>query len=273
MKKFILSLSIVFIFLIGFSQGEIVNIPDTNFKAYLVGNATINTNNDTEISIAEAEATDIMNCYNKSISDLTGINYFVNLTRLDCESNLLTSLDVTGLTSLNTLICNNNKLIELNVSGLSKLTSLHCGENNLSKLNISILDKLQYLICDQNRLTSLIVKSENLVSLTCFQNQLIKLDISRSTKLNSLYCHINQLKTICISESIDTNALYAIKDASAKLSTTCSPVGLEEEVAEKGLTILKAYNLQGQEVPKNTTGEVIILLYDNGIREKTYVAE
>ena len=68
------------------------------------------------------------------------------------------------------------------------------------------------------------------------------------------------------------NTTNWLKDASASWSTGCT-VGLEEKVAEQGLTILKAYNLQGQEVPVDTRGEVIILLYDNGTREKTYIAE
>ena len=44
-----------------FSQN--VNIPDANFKAYLVGNTLINTNADTEIQQSEATAfTGTINC-------------------------------------------------------------------------------------------------------------------------------------------------------------------------------------------------------------------
>jgi hypothetical protein len=35
---------------------QIVNIPDANFKAALVGNGEINTNGDDEIQVSEAEA-------------------------------------------------------------------------------------------------------------------------------------------------------------------------------------------------------------------------
>ena len=34
--------------------GQNVNIPDANFKAYLVANSLINTNGDTEVQISEA---------------------------------------------------------------------------------------------------------------------------------------------------------------------------------------------------------------------------
>ena len=38
--------------MVGFGQN--VNIPDANFKAYLVGNTAINTNGDAEIQVSEA---------------------------------------------------------------------------------------------------------------------------------------------------------------------------------------------------------------------------
>jgi L-fucose mutarotase/ribose pyranase (RbsD/FucU family) len=52
MKKLLLIL--LCLPMIGFGQN--VNIPDANFKAYLVGNSLINTNGDTEIQLAEANA-------------------------------------------------------------------------------------------------------------------------------------------------------------------------------------------------------------------------
>ena len=52
MKKLLLIL--LFLPFIGFGQN--VNIPDANFKAYLVGNSAINTNGDSEIQVSEATA-------------------------------------------------------------------------------------------------------------------------------------------------------------------------------------------------------------------------
>ena len=50
MKKLLLIL--LCLPMIGFGQN--VNIPDANFKAYLVGNSLINTNGDNEIQVSEA---------------------------------------------------------------------------------------------------------------------------------------------------------------------------------------------------------------------------
>ena len=75
-----------------------VNIPDANFKAYLVGNIYINTNGDKEIQISEASAfNDTIDCGYLDISNLKGIEAFTALTGLSCSGNQLTSLDVSKI--------------------------------------------------------------------------------------------------------------------------------------------------------------------------------
>jgi hypothetical protein len=81
-----------------FSQiltAQVVNIPDANFKKVLVDNKVINTNNDAEIQVSEAIAySATINCNSKGITNLTGIEAFVNIKNLYCGSNQLTTLDV-----------------------------------------------------------------------------------------------------------------------------------------------------------------------------------
>jgi len=61
--------------MIGFGQN--VNIPDAKFKAYLVGNSAINTNNDSEIQVSEANSfSGTIDCSFLNISDLTGIAHY-----------------------------------------------------------------------------------------------------------------------------------------------------------------------------------------------------
>jgi len=99
-----------------FCFGQNVNIPDANFKAYLVGNPSINTNGDNEIQGSEASAFNgTIDCGQMNISNLTGIEAFVSLSNLICMTNALTSLDISGCTALTTLYCQNNQLTSLNV--------------------------------------------------------------------------------------------------------------------------------------------------------------
>ena len=112
MKKLLLIL--LCLPMIGFGQN--VNIPDANFKAYLVGEPSINTNGDTEIQVSEATAFNgSISCAFQSISDLTGIEAFTALTELDCGWNQLTSLNLSTNTALTKLYCTNNQLTSLDV--------------------------------------------------------------------------------------------------------------------------------------------------------------
>jgi hypothetical protein len=147
----------------------IVNIPDANFKAHLLGNTAINTNSDSEIQVSEARAfSGTINCSNSSIADLTGIEAFVNLTQLKCYGNQLTSLDVSQNTSLVVLHCVNNSLTSLDVTANTSLSWLYCSRNQLSSLDLSQNTSLTKLYCGSNQLGSLNVKNGNNTIITAF---------------------------------------------------------------------------------------------------------
>ena len=140
--------------MIGFGQN--VNIPDANFKAYLVGNTAINTNGDSVIQVSEANTFGgTIACISMNIADLTGIEAFTALTSLYCYSNQLTSLDVSNNTALTDLYCYSNQLTSLDVSNNTALTDLYCSFNSLTSLDVSGATALTYLFCDSNQITSL----------------------------------------------------------------------------------------------------------------------
>jgi len=79
----IIILSILVLTTTIFSKTQIVNIPETNFKNALIDEG-VDTNNDGEISNAEAEAIKYLNVSDSDISNITGIEAFINLNTLDC---------------------------------------------------------------------------------------------------------------------------------------------------------------------------------------------
>jgi hypothetical protein len=117
--------------------GQNVNVPDANFKAYLVSNSDINTNGDTEIQVSEASAFNgAIDCSNLFISDLTGIEAFTELTDLVCNENQLISIDVSQNIVLEGLFCGNNLFTSIDLSMNTAFYVLWCPENQLSCLNI-----------------------------------------------------------------------------------------------------------------------------------------
>ncbi|PZU90503.1 MAG: hypothetical protein DI529_02895 [Chryseobacterium sp.] len=193
-----------------FFKTQVVNIPDANFKAYLVGNPLINTNNDNDIQISEANAfTGTISCYSRNITNLTGIEAFVNLAELNCANNQITSLDLSKNTFLSYLNCLSNQLTNLDLSKNTALTGLYCVYNQIINLDISKNTNLTTLLCYNNKIKNLDI-SQNLAltTLSCGSNQLTSIDVSKNTALEGLYVDYNQLTNIDVSKNTVLTDLY-----------------------------------------------------------------
>jgi hypothetical protein len=180
--------SLLAIGLTSLCDAQNVNIPDGNFKNALIS-AGVDKNGDSLISYTECEAVKKLDVNSKSISDLTGIEAFVNLDTLDCGDNELTSLDVSGCVALKYLSCYWNQLTSLDVSKNTKLTGLSCWQNQLNNLDVSGCILLTGLLCHINQLTKLDVSAcTALTELVCWGNPLADLDVSKNTALSDLKC-------------------------------------------------------------------------------------
>ncbi len=214
------------------------NFPDATWRGYA------NTNfagGDYILTQTEAEAVTSVSVVNRGITDLTGIEYFVNTTNLDCAQNSLTFLDLTGLASLQKLDCRNNALTSLDVAGLTGLQRLSCQRNALTSLNLAGLTGLQRLNCDFNSLTSLDVADlVNLESLTCAFNSLTSLDATGLASLIGLNCEVNALTSLNVTglanlqnlsfannflTSLDTTGLTSLQWISGDLNSLLDVVG------------------------------------------------
>ncbi len=148
MRKFYI---LVFGFCFGVGMtGQVINIPDANFKAKLIAASTSNTtardsdgnfmliDTDLDGEIQESEALLVRELIVDSslISDLTGITYFINLTLLFCADNQISELDLSNFTNLKHLNCNDNNLGTLDIS-MTKIRYLNVKNNPL--LTILIL--------------------------------------------------------------------------------------------------------------------------------------
>lgn len=191
-------------------QHDVVYIPDSKFKNYLLNNEEINTNGDDEIQITEAQNfTGRIYCFDMGISDLTGIEAFKSLTALHCGLNRLTSLDITGNTALVTLNCSLNQLTSLDVQNNINLVELDCSQNKITGLNVNNNTKLKELHCFANKLTALDVqKNTALQTLTCSTNQLTDLILEKNSDLEMLICNKNQIKALDLSKNSSLAFLF-----------------------------------------------------------------
>jgi len=181
---------------------QIVNIPDAKFKQSLI-DLGVDENSDGQIQLSEAQIITSLKLSSKSISSLSGIEAFVNLTSLNCSDNQLTTLDVSKNTALTIFGCNKNQLTTIDVSKNTALTILNCRENKLSAIDIRMNTALTRLLCEMNQLTTIDVsKNTALTNLSCSGNQIKTIDVSKNSALTDLSCSFNQLVTIDVSKNI-----------------------------------------------------------------------
>lgn len=155
-----------------FANGQVINFPDANFKAKLFQPnvardnfyqpITIDANNDGEIEMSEVADVVFLDVPNSNISDLTGINHFVNLRFLHCSNNSLVNLTISNTIILMELTANNNELTTVNVnfgnSNMEYEPILDLSNNNLSTFSVS--NALFYEVnLSNNQLTSLSVNN------------------------------------------------------------------------------------------------------------------
>ncbi len=187
-----------------------VYIPDPIFKAALVADLGININADTNIQETEAIAyTGSLSLGEYGISDLTGIEAFVNLTGLECGTNFLTTLNLSANTALQTLTCSMNSLTSLDLSTNVNLYYISCGNNMLTSLDVSNNVALQSLYCELNSLTNLDLRNNPaLLDIYCPNNQLTSLDFSSNPLLTSVGCADNLLTCVDISNNPNVTSVF-----------------------------------------------------------------
>ena len=187
-----------------------ISIPDINFKNALINSLCIDAdlngtyesdadlNNDGQIQSSEASTVKRLNVSNKNISNLSGLQSFINLRVLLCNNNQITSLSLStsfggALTYLENLDCSNNSLTSLNLypssNSLNNLTTINCSFNQITTLTISNTSLINLNISNNN-LSSIIQSSinyNNLTNLNISNNQFTTYNIDFPNLINFGY--------------------------------------------------------------------------------------
>ena len=257
--------------------GQNVYIPDANFKDYLVGNSAINTNNDNEIQVSEANSFDgQILIFEQYISDLTGLEAFTSLTKLILQDNSIFNIDVSQNIALERLVCADNFLTSLDVSQNTALTELYCNENQLTSLDVSINNSLTFLSCFSNQITKIDVsQNTNLEGLSVSNNQLICLKMANGNNINianfeaflnpNLSCiEVDYVNYSTINwTDIDTQHYY-----SNNCNNDCSnSTSLNELTTSKNL--IQILDMMGRETSFKANTP-LICVYDDGSIEKVF---
>lgn len=174
MKHYLLSFLLLLLTL-GKLNAQMIYIPDPNFRAYLQQNFAACMNGDSlNASCSAVQNASSLNLSGLSISDLSGIQAFINLEYLYVYFNYLTFLPELP-NSLITFNCYGNELVELPELPPS-LKWLSCSYNNLTFLP-ELPINLEWLECSANELESLPNLPLGLQHLDCAWNHLNSLPV------------------------------------------------------------------------------------------------
>ena len=201
--------------------GQYTSIPDSMFEQKLINLGydnvhdgqvlTVNIVNVDSLNL-DAGSSGLFGAPTNQISDLTGIEDFINLVYLNCSRNSITSLDLTQNTSLTYLDCSGwysgfvqsvrGKISNLNLSQNTALTNLICPLNKLTNIDLSQNTSLLELNCANNILSSLdLSQNTNLTHLNCLGYQIQNLDLTQNINLIDLNCGGNLFSNLDLTQN------------------------------------------------------------------------
>ena len=164
-------------------------IPDSNFEAELEALGLDNISDDGQVPTGLIRGITELLVGEKGISNLTGIQDFVALERLQCHNNNIQTLDLRSNTLLEYIKCDDNNMDVLNLEGLQffnelvgfgndftsfdfsnnpKLAKISLFNNKITDLDLSNNPELTFVRLDQNALTGLDIRNGVNTSITIF---------------------------------------------------------------------------------------------------------
>ncbi|MDO6745357.1 hypothetical protein Q4553_12315 [Tenacibaculum soleae] len=170
------------------------------------------------------------------VKDLTGLESFPNLKRIDCFGNNITKIDLSKSTSI---------------------TFLNCSDNKIERLDLRNNTELVYVSCDNNELTELILgDNKNLESLYCSFNRISKLDVKGCTKLESLDATSNEIDAIVVNNAQRNNIPEGwYKDDTAYYTTNATVSTPTSPIIKKEKTIVQQPSVVKKQPTQNNTSK------------------
>ena len=228
------------------------NFPDPVFREYIrTGYPDYNTkipfdtNQDGILSSDEIDnITRIEVKGRANLTSVQGIEYFPNLTYLDCSDTGITELDVSKNLVLETLRCSNTGITKLDVSNNTALEGLFCYFNaGITELDVSNNPALRYLTCFNTGIAELDVsKNLELRSLDLGNTNITSIDVSNNPELYTLYCYGTGVTELDVSNNPALLFLYCYDTGITKLDVSNNPKLSELACSDTGIKELDVSN-------------------------------
>ncbi|MEQ8910175.1 MAG: hypothetical protein RIC95_13340 [Vicingaceae bacterium] len=213
----------------GTSSGAYLKVPDLHFESILIeqgidSDGTINQ----RILISDAEKVKTLDLnLNHSfgeISDLTGIEGFVNLTFLSAGRQEIESIDLSKNTLLDSLYLTANRLSTIDLRNNKELTFVDMQSNEFRSANsiigLSDLMNLKELDLSWNYLNAFSIQNNSLEILHISHNDLKSINTTAAVNLKNIFMPSNKLETVDFSTNTLLETLLITGNNLQQLSLT-----------------------------------------------------
>jgi len=217
MKNKVILLLIILISTNTYSQ--IVDIPDTNFKFILTnlpcvdtngdgyGDSDVDTNDDGEIQVTEAETVLWLIVGGLTVNSIEGLQSFINLVELRLIDLDINNLDFSQNIQLEKLSIGEGPINSIDLNQNINLIELRISHTQITELVLTNNQQLLKLTCASNPITTIdISQNVNLIELNCTYSPLTEIDVSQNIALEDIGMWNNQLTFL------DINQLYNLKE-------------------------------------------------------------
>lgn len=227
---------------------------DNNLKKLNVSN--------TSLTYLECQTNQITNI------NLTGCDL---LSSIKCYANKLTEMDLSDCTMLRTIECNNNELTALDVSENTNISVVLASTNKLKTINVTGCTKLTKIHFAENEVSTIDLSTNiNLVDVMCINNELTSLNVDACAKMTHIMCQNNKLTTLntpmtslkilyCsgnMISSLDVSHVPVYSSAYVKLIVKCDPM-MGKGVTTDGTNTLATLTRSQAQQDKITAGTYV----------------
>jgi Leucine-rich repeat (LRR) protein len=251
----------------------------------------------TSIDVTNNPDLEYLNVGNNQITSIDLINNH-KITYLSTSGNILQSLDVTNMQSLEVLLCGNfgggGQITSLDLTNNLLLNRLHCEGNQIAGvLDLSNNPLITWLTCENNQIEVLDISNlSSLTHMTCNNNNLIELNMSNGNNVNfvtsypanpsaspaldlrnnpNLSCINVDDPTYSINNWIEIDGFYI--DPQHYYSNNClGSTAINEGQIYDRKEVIRITDVLGRET-KEIKNEALFYIYDDGTVEKRIIIE
>lgn len=287
-------------------SAQVINFTDINLKNKLLlagtGNSIaldannnkikIDINNNREIEISEAALVYTIDVSNSNITDLNGVEFFSNMSILNCSNNtiinfnfqlfpnlvffygnnnFLTSLSIDSNKSIDTIELRNNQITTVSITNCNNLWGVDCSNNKINSLNIRNLPNLFDFSFSRNSITNFnFTNFENLTIVNFDNNLLTNLTFNNCPNIRRVMCHNNVLSSLDFSNLVLLERIDCYDNKLTSLNLTgCTSLHTVFN-ANNNLSSLDCSSCSSLNILDCTNNQLTYLNVKNGIHETSY---